>query len=667
MCGLLGFFGGDHTHLLGNRDVLVRMADAVAHRGPDDSGYWSDCAHRISLGHRRLSILDRTPAGHQPMHSASNRYVIVFNGEIYNHPLLRQELTAAGWAPSWRGHSDTETLLAGFDAWGIQGTLDRAIGMFAFAVWDKDNATLTLGRDRFGEKPLYYGWQGRGNNAVFLFASELKALRAHPAFENQINRGALSLLLRHNYIPAPYSIYSGVAKLQPASLLTVSLTRREPRLWTYWSSLETAESGVSKPFSGSDDQAVDELETLLKDAVRRQMISDVPLGAFLSGGIDSSTVVALMQAQSSGPVKTFSIGFHENGYNEAEYASGVARYLGTEHTELYVTAEDAMSVIPRLPAVYDEPFSDSSQIPTFLVSQLARQHVSVSLSGDSGDELFCGYGRYRMTANLWSTMALGPLPLRRLAAKGLLSISPHCWNRLAGAVHDLLPRRLRCANTGDKLHKGAAVLGSRSVEELYLRMASHWDDPASVVIGGYEPPTLLTGSCPVGSGWDNIQRMMALDMVTYLPDDILVKVDRAAMSVSLETRVPFLDQRVVEFAWRLPQSMKLRGQTTKWILRQVLYRHVPKALIERPKMGFGVPIDAWLRGPLRDWGESLLDESRLRDEGFFKPALVRRKWEEHVSGRRNWHYHLWDVLMFQLWLRHRNTDSRALAFSAEAA
>jgi asparagine synthase (glutamine-hydrolysing) len=651
VCGLVGFLGGVGAYgQVGDEAMLKRMADTITYRGPDDAGYWCDENHRVGLGHRRLSIVDLSPAGHQPMQSASDRYMMAFNGEIYNHQLLRQAMGATGQASNWRGHSDTETLLAGFDAWGIQGTVERAIGMFAFAAWDRQTSTLTLGRDRLGEKPLYYGWQGRGRDAVFLFGSELKALRVHPAFEKNINRSALGLQLRHNYIPAPYSIYEGIAKLPPGSLLTVSLHQREPKVWAYWSGAQTAESGVANALVGSDDQAVDELEALLKDAVRQQMMADVPLGAFLSGGVDSSTVVALMQAQSSRPVKTFTIGFNEEGYNEAVHAKAVARHLGTEHTELYVTAEQARAVIPLLPGLYDEPFSDSSQIPTFLVSQLARQHVTVSLSGDAGDELFCGYNRYQMTANLWRKLAAVPLPLRKLAARGLTSISPSSWNRLAGSLAGLLPRSARLANVGDKLHKGAGVLSSQSADALYLGLVSHWHDPASVVIGGHEPPTLLTGNVPALHGLDDVQRMMALDMLTYLPDDILTKVDRAAMGVSLETRVPFLDHRVVEFAWRLPQSMKLRDGQTKWALRQVLFRHVPQALIERPKMGFGVPIDSWLRGPLREWAEDLLSEGRLKREGFFNAAPIRQKWAEHMSGQRNWQYHLWDVLMFQAWL-----------------
>lgn len=654
MCGFVGFLGGIASlGMIGEQVLLTRMADSIAHRGPDDAGYWCDVRSRISLAHRRLSIVDLSPAGHQPMPSASNRYVLTFNGEIYNHLSMRREIESTGQASAWRGHSDTETLLAGFDTWGIQGTVERAIGMFAFAVWDKQTDTLTLARDRIGEKPLYYGWQGKGNDAVFLFGSELKALRIHPSFENNINRGALSLQLRHNYIPAPYSIYEGIAKLPSGSLLTVNLQKRRPRLSTYWSGEQAAESNVANPFIGTADQAVDELEILLKDATRQQMTADVPLGAFLSGGVDSSTVVALMQTQSSRPVKTFTIGFHEKGYNEAEHAKAVAKHLGTDHTELYVAAKEALAVVPLLPTLYDEPFSDSSQIPTFLVSQLARQHVTVSLSGDAGDELFCGYNRYQMTSNLWSKLRAVPLPLRKLVANGLTSVSPGSWDKIAGQVHGLLPRSTHFVNLGDKLYKGAGVLASPSANALYMGLVSHWSDPASVVIGGLEPPTLLTTNAPSLSGLDEVQRMMALDMLTYLPDDILVKVDRAAMGVSLETRVPFLDHRVVEFAWSLPQSMKLRDGQTKWALRQVLFRHVPQALIERPKMGFGVPIADWLRGPLRDWAETLLNESRLRNEGFFAPELVRKKWQEHLSCQRNWQYHLWDVLMFQAWLEQQ--------------
>ncbi|MCW2820200.1 MAG: asparagine synthase, glutamine-hydrolyzing [Marmoricola sp.] len=651
MCGIIGFLGATSDT---DASVLMSMANAIRHRGPDDEGYWRDQQKGIALGHRRLSIVDLSPAGHQPMQAASGRYVIVFNGEIYNHLTLREEIDSAGTPVAWRGHSDTETILAGLDAWGMQGMVKRAIGMFAFAVWDRQEHSLTLGRDRLGEKPLYYGWQGQGRNAVFLFGSELSALRAHPAFAANIDRGALCLQLRHNYIPAPYSIYEGIAKLTPGSLLVVSMREREPRIVSYWSGAGVAESGVATSLEASPEEAVDELDRLLRNAVSRQMMADVPLGAFLSGGIDSSTVVALMQAQSPRPVKTFTIGFHEKGYNEAENAKAVAKHLGTDHTELYVTAKEAMAVIPRLASIYDEPFSDSSQIPTLLVSQLARRQVTVALSGDGGDELFCGYNRYQLTARLWKKLSVGPLPLRRLISRGLTSVSPESWNRVERAIHGLLPESLHFANVGDKLHKGAQVLDSHSIDALYLRLASHWDAPEATVLNGHEPVTLLSGAGMPGVGFDSVQRMMAMDMLTYLPDDILAKVDRAAMSVSLETRVPLLDHRVVEYAWRLPQSMKLRNGQTKWALRQVLDRYVPRALIDRPKMGFGVPIGVWLRGPLRDWAEALLDESRLRREGFFHSGNVRRKWNEHLSGRRDWQYHLWDVLMFQSWLEHHN-------------
>jgi len=627
--------------------ILKCMGNSIVSRGPDHGGIWCDDT-KIAFAHRRLSILDLSPAGHQPMHSYSGRYVIIFNGEIYNHLDLRKELKNH----NWRGHSDTETLLEAFEEWGIEGTLKKTNGMFAIALWDRKKKTLTLARDRLGEKPLYFGWQGVGEQAAFLFASELKALKAHPAFSGEIDRNALCLMMRHNYIPAPYSIYRGIYKLQPGTFLTVSLERSEPVLQTYWSLAEVAVAGNRNRFTGSWEQAVDELDVLLKSAVRQQMVADVPLGAFLSGGIDSSTIVALMQVQSVQPVKTFTIGFNEAGYNEAVHAKAVARHLGTDHTELYVTPKQAMDVIPNLPKLYCEPFSDSSQIPTFLVSQLARQQVTVSLSGDAGDELFCGYNRYLMAKRLWNKFSHVPAGARRLAARGLTSLSPSRWNALLGPVQGLLPSSLRLDKLGDQLHKAAGVLTSSSVDALYLGLVSHWNDPANVVIGGAEPLTLLTGNAPALDGLDDIQRMMALDATTYLPDDILCKVDRAAMGVSLESRVPFLDYRVVEFAWRIPQSMKLRGKVGKWILRQVLQRYVPKELVERPKMGFGVPIDDWLRGSLREWAEELLDESRLRREGFFHIAPIRKKWAEHLSGKRNWQYHLWDVLMFQEWFNH---------------
>jgi asparagine synthase (glutamine-hydrolysing) len=655
MCGVAGFLGWRQDIQCG---TAQKMADAIVYRGPDDGGVWLDAESGIALAHRRLSIIDLSPAGHQPMLSANGRYVIVFNGEIYNHIELRQELESKGALqpcalsgpeqsqPGWRGHSDTETLLAGIEAWGFEGTLKRSIGMFAIALWDRHGGTLTLARDRVGEKPLYYGWQGSGDEQVFLFGSELNALKAHPAFAARIDRGAICLLLRHNYIPAPYSIYQGIAKLEPGSLLSVSLAQPTPRIWKYWDAVKVARAGVAQPFRGSAEQAVDALEILAKDAVGKQMMSDVPFGAFLSGGIDSSTVVALMQAQSLRRIKTFTIGFREEEYNEAVHAKAVARHLGTEHTELYVSAQQAMDVIPRLPGLYCEPFADSSQIPTFLVSQLAKNQVTVSLSGDAGDELFCGYSRYQLTEKLWRKLEILPAPLRALLAKGITARSPDAWDGLAG----ILPFAGRYVSFGDKLHKGASVLTSASSDELYLGMVSHVRTPEDWVLGGKEWPTQLTGLRPELDGLSTVERMMALDVISYLPDDILVKVDRAGMGVSLETRVPFLDHRIVEFAATLPLEHKLRAGQTKWVLRQVLYRYVPRELVDRPKMGFGVPLHSWLRGPLRDWAEDLLSESRLAGEGYFRPAPIRQVWAEHLSGRRNWAAQLWNVLTFQAWL-----------------
>ncbi len=643
MCGLFGLISTEFDSKSTYLNAIIKL---LVHRGPNDSGVWSDSDSGIYLSHRRLAIVDLSPAGHQPMRSTSERYVIAFNGEIYNHHKLRAELEKANLAPHWRGHSDTETLLAAFEAWGIEATLQRCIGMFAIALWDKETQTLTLARDRLGEKPLYYGWQGD----TFLFGSELKALKAHPAFQAEINRDALCLYMRHSYIPAPYSIYQGIHKLLPGTWLQVSRAQREPNIKTYWSGVDVSRQGKTNPFTGSPEEAVDALENLLKDAIGQQMMADVPLGAFLSGGIDSSTVVALMQTQSSQPIKTFSIGFHEELYNEAAHAKTVAQHIGTDHTELYVTPDECMQVIPRLPTLYDEPFADSSQIPTFLVSQLARQHVTVSLSGDAGDELFAGYNRYQLTADTWAKLSRIPRPIRQWAAKAITSVSPASWNRVASALKSVIPAFGQWANTGDKLHKGAGVMASHSAADLYLGMVSGWQHPTDVIIGGTEPATFLTGHLPDLSHLNTVERMMVLDLLTYLPDDILCKVDRAAMGVSLESRVPFLDHRVVEFAWSVPLEYKLRANQTKWVLRQVLYRHVPKELIERPKMGFGVPIDSWLRGPLRDWAENLLSEARLRQDGYFNPAPIRQKWQEHLSGQRNWQYHLWDVLMFNQWL-----------------
>jgi asparagine synthase (glutamine-hydrolysing) len=655
MCGLVGWLGGGAVAQQGEQG-LRRMADRIAERGPDGAGYWVDAARQVGLGHRRLAVVDLSPAGHQPMHGAAGRFVLAFNGEIYNHLALRAELAAsAAGAPAWRGHSDTETLLAGFEVWGIEATLERCIGMFAFAAWDCERAQLTLGRDRLGEKPLYYGWQGEGEQPVLLFGSDLKALRAHPAFAAAVDRDALRLLMRLGYVPAPHSIYEGIAKLAPGCLVTLSLQQREAAPRPYWSGLAAARDGVATPFAGSDSEAVDTLERLLTDAVGQQMVADVPLGAFLSGGIDSSTVVALMQAQSARPVKTFSIGFREQSHDEAEHARSVARHLGTEHTELYVSADEALDAIGELGTIYGEPLADDSQIPTWLVARMARQRVTVALSGDGGDELFCGYGSYHLAGRLWQRMARVPLPLRQAGAAAIGALSPERWSALAR----LLPGQRGGVNVGDKLHKGARLLTSASADALYHDLVSHWHEPGTVVIGGSEPSTLFDGSSAQLNGLDALQRRMAIDLLTYLPDDILAKVDRASMHASLETRVPLLDHRVVEFAWRLPQSLKVRDGQTKWVLRQVLYRHVPRAMVDRPKMGFSVPIADWLRGPLRGWAETLLAPARLAREGYFHPAPIAQAWQEHLSGKRNWQRQLWIVLMFQVWLEQQSHDRKA--------
>ena len=654
MCGIVGYLALPGSSAAGGQAALSSMAQAIEARGPDDHGIWCDIDRGVGLGHRRLAIVDLSPAGHQPMESSTGRFVLVFNGEIYNHLAIRRELESQGYPVSWRGHSDTETLLAGFDFWGVGPTIAKCQGMFAFALWDRESGTLTLARDRAGEKPLYYGYIGAGPDRCLVFASELKAIRAHPRFSGEIDRNSVSLLLRHNYIPAPYSIYRNVSKLPPATLATVR-TRDiaegvAPALEEYWSLAQAVEMGRQTPYQGTPDEAVADLDTLLRSVVGQQMMADVPLGAFLSGGVDSSTVVALMQSQSDRPIETFTIGFQEDRFNEAVYAKSVAEHLRTDHTELYVSAAEAMSVIPKLPHIYDEPFADSSQVPTYLVSALARQHVTVSLSGDAGDELFSGYTRYQATDSVWRKVSLAPRSVRAFSANVLTSISPDTWNSIAGAVPKLRERYGK--NVGDKVHKAAGVLGSRNIEDLYRSFVSHWPDPEQVVLGSREPPTKLTRAWSSLGDLEPIEKMMLLDFITYLPDDILTKVDRASMAVSLESRVPFLDHRVVEFAWTLPLQFKLRQGEGKWVLRQVLDKYVPRALIDRPKMGFGVPIDQWLRTGLRDWAEALLSEEKLRNDGYFDVQQVRLKWREHLEGRRNWAYPLWDVLMFQAWLHH---------------
>jgi asparagine synthase (glutamine-hydrolysing) len=641
ICGIIDYKSREET----KRKILADMCSALRHRGPDDEGVYIN--EGIGLGHRRLKIIDLTEAGHQPMVSMSGRYVIVLNGEIYNHLELRK---AAGIV-NWRGHSDTESLLAGFEKWGIEETLQRSVGMFAIAAWDIKDRTLTLARDRIGEKPLYYGFQ----KDVFLFGSELKALRAHPDFTGEIDRDVLCLYLRHCYIPAPYSIYKGIKKLLPGTYIQFSLKRgindlRSVTPKTYWSLAEVVAKGRDNPFPGTDTEAITVLEERLKRSIGLQMIADVPLGAFLSGGIDSSTVVALMQAQSSRPVRTFSIGFDKAGYNEAEHAKAVARRLGTDHTEQYVSSEEAMRVIPGLGCIYDEPFADSSQIPTFIVSRLAHKHVKVSISGDAGDELFCGYNRY-MLSDIWKKIAMIPFGARRLAGRLIKKVGYSAWDNIFKYAGKFIALP---SNMDEKLEKFSARLETvDGLDAIYYSLVSEIADPDKVVIGATEPATWLT-DIGLKSQFSNAKlHMMYMDLMTYLPDDILVKVDRAAMANSLETRIPLLDHRVIDFVWSLPISMKMRNGQNKWILRQVLYKYVPKELIERPKMGFGIPVGKWMRGPLMDWADALLSESRLRQEGFFDAQFIRMRWQEHLSGKRDRQHFLWAVLMFQEWLKEQ--------------
>ncbi|NCP72648.1 MAG: asparagine synthase (glutamine-hydrolyzing) [Shewanella sp. CG18_big_fil_WC_8_21_14_2_50_42_11] len=640
MCGIAGFIGQYQSAT----DCLSQMASAIAHRGPDDQGVWFDEGVGVGLAHARLSILDLSPAGHQPMQSVSERYVMVFNGEIYNHNRLRTELESIT-VRNWRGHSDTETLLAAIEQWGLEATLKKTKGMFAIALWDKQTQTLSLGRDRMGEKPLYYGWA----SGQFVFASELKAIKTLPDFNNAISRDALALYLRYSAIPAPYSIYENLFKLEPGSLVTIRPGGGKIEKKSYWSTVDVINHGLQHPFKGSASGAVNQLEIVLKEAVALQMEADVPLGAFLSGGVDSSTVVALMQAQSAKKVKTFSIGFDNKAYNEAEHARTVAQHLCTEHFDMYVSGQDALDVIPKLPDIYDEPFADSSQIPTYLVSQIAKQKVTVSLSGDAGDELFGGYSRYTLASNTWNKLNKIPAPIRAALGAGINTLPAGFWKGLLSPVDFVKSKPDKPYSMGDKILKASALLACQTRREFYEKgFMSHNLNPQDWVLGA-------KSLAPIFDALDFsqttfLEEMMALDMLHYLPTDILTKVDRAAMAVSLETRVPLLDSNVIEFAASLPLEYKIHNGVGKWVLREVLYKYVPKELIERPKMGFGVPLAEWLRGPLRDWAESLLDAKRLEEEGFFNVSLVRQKWQEHISGQRNWQAQLWDVLMFQAWL-----------------
>jgi len=657
MCGIAGFI--DFAQQLNSEEyprITNEMSNRLVRRGPDDTGSWIEKETGVALGHRRLSIIDLSVEGRQPMMSSCKRYVVIYNGEIYNYREIRKDLeNDSGFSgPEWRGHSDTEILLAAIQAWGIEETLKRLNGMFAFALWDRKSRVMYLTRDRFGEKPLYYGVI----NKNFIFGSELNALKAHPFWAGTINRNALASYMRHGYVPAPYSIYENIFKIIPGTVLQFDYKKGDHSgsnltLSKYWCMKEVAENCTQNLFRGSDGDAIEILEDLLIKSVRSRMVSDVPLGAFLSGGIDSSTVVALMQSVSKEPVKTFSIGFNEDGYNEAVHARAVAQYLKTDHTELILTSDKAMSIIPQLPQLYNEPFADSSQIPTFLVSRLAREKVIVCLSGDGGDEIFGGYKRYTAGNDLWSIFGWLPLWSRVLFAKILLSVPERILNQCFGWTGPIMNRYGRPGLASDKLYKLAEILRVRRPEMLYQMIVSHWKNPSELVIGASEPSTVFTNEMKWAQVKDVFHSMMFLDTVTYLPDDILVKLDRASMGVSLESRVPLLDPDLVQFAWKLPLSKKVRSGEGKWILKQILYKYVPRELIERPKMGFGVPIGDWLRGPLKDWAAALLDEKRLKRENFLNPQLVKEKWDEHLSEKQNWQGYLWDVLMFQAWLESR--------------
>lgn len=643
MCGIAGVWSSRAGSAL--ESLAWQMVNAIKHRGPDAQDVWSDVPRGIALAHARLSIVDLSPAGAQPMASASGRFIAVYNGEIYNHLELRRELEKSGRAPTWRGHSDTETLLAAIDAWGLARALQSCTGMMALALWDRELQRLTLARDRFGEKPLYWAITDGG----LVFGSELKALMQSGLLKRELSKDAAAALLRHNNIPAPLTVFEGVYKLMPGHWQEFTSPTTHSGAEAYWRATDAWSVGQRSPFEGTDGDAIAELDRLLSQAVGQQMVADVPLGAFLSGGIDSSTIVALMQSQSPQPVRTFSIGFHEEAFNEAEAARAVARHLGTQHSDLYVTPQDALDIIPKLPSMYCEPFADSSQVPTHLVARMARQQVTVALSGDGGDEVFGGYNRYLFGPQLQRSAARVPGFLRHAGAHVLGSLPPERWTALANTFAGLLPETWRFKDAGDKLAKVQRALGARSTDELYESFISQWRDPDKVVIGAREDCAAPDWAALGLSSLDFTEQMMLRDALGYLPNDILVKVDRAAMAVSLEGRIPFLDHRVYEFAARLPLKFKVRGGVTKWLVRQLLYRHVPQALIDRPKVGFGIPLDRWLRGELRGWAESLLSPAALAKVGMFDAAPVRKAWEDHQSGSKNLQHPLWCILMYQAW------------------
>ena len=641
MCGFVGVLSS--TFL--NESTLQKMTRTLEHRGPDESTLWQDSLSGISLGHQRLSILELSNAGSQPMFSANGRFVLIYNGEIYNHLFCRKVLAESGFVVSWKGSSDTETLIELISALGLERALKLTTGMFSLALWDKVEKKLFLARDRIGEKPLYYGWQGDS----FLFGSELKALKIHPHFLNEIDSNALGLYLQYNYVPTPLSIYKDISKLTQGCILSVSLDNKAVCISTYWSAIDTMINGKRNPFQGSVTEAIDETENVLKRAVHSQLLADVPLGAFLSGGIDSSLIVSLMSTVSSKPVNTFTIGFDENGFNEAVYAKKIASHLGTNHTELYVNPKDCFDVITLLGSMYDEPFSDSSQIPTYLVSKLAAGSVKVALSGDGGDELFGGYNRYFFAEKIWNSLRFIPKPLRSGLYSSISKLNTQQWDAMSSFLHHILPKKYHFSNLTDKLIKASSLLAVESFDDVYFRLVKQLENPGDILNFDFYPQkNKLIGS---DLFQDNMDKMMLNDLLTYLPDDILCKVDRAGMAVSLESRIPFLDHHVFAFSSSLPLSYKINKGTSKWILREILKKYIPENLINRPKMGFGIPLEEWLRGPLKEWAEDLLDEKVITGSGMLNPKVVRQKWEEHISGKRNWHYQLWAILMFQAWYK----------------
>jgi asparagine synthase (glutamine-hydrolysing) len=643
MCGIAGYLSQKSIGRLDAENILSDMAGALEHRGPDNRGIWSSFDGRVGMAHQRLSIIDTTSAGNQPMSSSSGRYIVVFNGEIYNHKIIRDEINLSRPLHKWKSSSDTETFVEAFETFGISEALKLTSGMFSIAIWDTRDELFYLARDRFGEKPLYYGFQ----DDVLIFSSELKSLKLHPKFINKIDRKALADYVKFAYVPAPRSIYMGISKLEAGTYFCVSKSGVDPKICSYWSAVDSADISKRAQFNCDDVTIEAGLNKVLMNAVKEQMISDVPVGSFLSGGVDSSLITALMQVHSRKPIKTFTIGFNDRAYNEAHHAKVVAEHLGTDHTELYVSPNEAQQVIYDLPSIFCEPFADSSQIPTFLVSSLAKEQVTVALSGDGGDELFCGYNRYIFSGKSWNFITKVPLSIRKIIYKLLISISPNLWNTFLDNIQKIIPKMSRYNNFGNKIHKGSELLLLNSIQEVYGYTVSAWHRSGIVK----QEVSEFSSINVFRNNWFNdVEAMMLTDTVTYLSDDILVKVDRTAMANSLETRAPFLNQEVYEFAWKIPYELKMRNGVGKSVLKNVLYNYVPQTIIDRPKMGFGIPLEDWLRGPLRDWAEELINEKRLNDEGFFHVRPIRDAWKKHLSGASNYQAQLWPILMFQAWL-----------------